>query len=209
MPGGVGAGERAPELIARKRVGKCARIPAAAAGAKHIRMFVVEFRSRLWYNAAGKGNQKPESAHRLPRPLDGGRAPGAAVAENRRRVRNPRGGSIRCPAVLRKAIPILLILTCPVWANGAVRNETFKLSGFGGYCGHSGRVRRFDDGGYPLSGYLRHRHRRRHLAGRQSRELRRTSVGSTFSRTTSGTTTPSPARRSGPRIFRLCRYSCP
>jgi len=37
------------------------------------------------------------------------------------------------PALLRKAIPILLILTCPVWANGAVRNETFKLSGFGGY----------------------------------------------------------------------------
>lgn len=38
------------------------------------------------------------------------------------------------PSVLRKAIPILLILACPVWANGAVRNETFKLSGFGGYC---------------------------------------------------------------------------
>jgi len=36
-------------------------------------------------------------------------------------------------ALLRKAIPILLILTCPVWANGAIRNETFKLSGFGGY----------------------------------------------------------------------------
>ena len=38
------------------------------------------------------------------------------------------------PALLRKAIPILLILTCPVWANGAIRNETFVLSGFGGYA---------------------------------------------------------------------------
>jgi hypothetical protein len=36
--------------------------------------------------------------------------------------------------VLRKAIPVFLILSCPVWANGAVRNETFKLSGFGGYA---------------------------------------------------------------------------
>jgi hypothetical protein len=35
--------------------------------------------------------------------------------------------------MLRRAILVLLILICPVWANGAIRNETFKLSGFGGY----------------------------------------------------------------------------
>ncbi len=35
--------------------------------------------------------------------------------------------------ILRHAIPILLILMYPVWSSGAVRNETFKLSGFGGY----------------------------------------------------------------------------
>jgi len=35
--------------------------------------------------------------------------------------------------VLRKVILTLLILSCPVWANSAIRNETFKLSGFGGY----------------------------------------------------------------------------
>lgn len=36
--------------------------------------------------------------------------------------------------LLRTAIPILVIfLLIPMWANGAMRNETFKLSGFGGY----------------------------------------------------------------------------
>jgi hypothetical protein len=35
--------------------------------------------------------------------------------------------------VLRQAIPILLILVFPVWSSGAIRSETFKLSGFGGY----------------------------------------------------------------------------
>lgn len=37
------------------------------------------------------------------------------------------------PGLLKKAIPIILILVLPAWANGAVRNENFELSGFGGY----------------------------------------------------------------------------
>ena len=36
-------------------------------------------------------------------------------------------------AVLRKAVLTLLLLGVPVWASGAIRSETFKLSGFGGY----------------------------------------------------------------------------
>ena len=38
------------------------------------------------------------------------------------------------PSLLRKAIPIFLILACPVWANAAYKFETFKGSGFGGYA---------------------------------------------------------------------------
>lgn len=36
--------------------------------------------------------------------------------------------------MLTKAIPILILLMSPVWSSAAIKNETFKLSGFGGYA---------------------------------------------------------------------------
>ncbi len=34
---------------------------------------------------------------------------------------------------LRKALPVILILACPLWADAGVKQESFQLSGFGGY----------------------------------------------------------------------------